>query len=96
MSDRQTIGELQRQIDDLRWKLEQLETRNVGTYMHYSTANVSSPPTDAELDSIFGSPANRPPGFLAIINDAGGGTTIWLVATAGGNAWWYEQLTRAL
>lgn len=60
----------------------------------YSDANVSSPPTDAELDAEFGTPATVGAGFTAIVDDAGTGTTAWMVISDGTN-WWYEELTKA-
>lgn len=52
-------------------------------------------PTDAELDSAFDTPANLPEGFAALVNDAGAGTTVWLVVALDG-AWFYEALTLAI
>lgn len=57
-----------------------------------SLANISSPPTDAELDSAFATPASLPDPFLAVVNDAG---TVWLVVATNG-AWYYEALTLAV
>lgn len=63
--------------------------------MVFSTANVSNPPTDAQLDTAFGAPATLPLPFIGIIDDAGGGATAWLVWHDGTN-WWYEQGTVAI
>ncbi len=59
-----------------------------------STAAVSSPPTDAELDAEFGEPADVGPGFTAIVDDGGAGSTFYLVTTDGTN-WLYTSLTKA-
>lgn len=59
-----------------------------------STADVSNPPTDAELDSAFGQPADVGAGFVAILDDAGGGANVYLVASDGAG-WWYAALTQA-
>lgn len=59
-----------------------------------STANVSSPPTDAELDTEFGTPAQRGAGFSAILNDNGAGTAGYVVWSDGTN-WWYAGGTKA-
>lgn len=59
-----------------------------------SDANVSSPPTDAELDSEFGTPATVGDGFEAVIDDGGAGTTVWRVTALNGK-WWYVSLTEA-
>jgi len=60
-----------------------------------STANVSNPPTDAELDSAFDTPANLPTGFIGLVDDNGAGTTLWVVVADGSN-WWYVGLTVAV
>lgn len=60
-----------------------------------STANVSSPPTDAQLDAAFGQPADCGDGFIALVDDAGAGTTVWFVGVLN-SKWWYEQLTAAV
>lgn len=64
---------------------------------HLSSANVSNPPTDAQLDTAFDTAANinavvDP--FVAIVDDNGAGTTVWLVV-ATNDAWFYELLTLA-
>jgi hypothetical protein len=58
-----------------------------------STANVSNPPTDDDLDSAFGTPATVGAGFLALLDDNGGGTNVYLIASDGTN-WWYKALTK--
>jgi len=60
--------------------------------LQISTANVSNPPTDAELTEAFGTPRN---GFMALVDDADAGTTVWKVWRAA-DAWWYEELTEAV
>lgn len=60
-----------------------------------STANVSNPPTDAELDSAFGTAANLYDGFVGLVDDAGSGSTVWFVCALN-SQWWYEQLTAAV
>lgn len=60
-----------------------------------STNNVSSPPTDTELDTAFGIPANLPEPFLAVVNDNNAGTALWLVCAAGG-FWWHVAFTKAV
>jgi len=59
-----------------------------------STANVSSPPTEAELNLAFGDAGTHYEGFTALVDDNGAGTTVWKVFTTGGY-WWYEELTQA-
>jgi hypothetical protein len=60
-----------------------------------SDDNVASPPTDAELDTAFGTAANLYDGFVGIVDDAGAGTAVWLCIVKN-SAWWYEQLTKAV
>lgn len=67
----------------------------IGTAIsEYSTANVSNPPTDAELDALFGTPATLGARWSAIINDAGAGSDEYLVWSDGTN-WWYVAGTKA-
>ena len=65
-----------------------------GTTLIVDTTDVSNPPTDAELDSIFGTPANLPTGFVALVNDNGAGSNEYLVWTDGTN-WWHIAGTKA-
>lgn len=60
----------------------------------YKTTDVSNPPTDAELDAALGTPATVGSGYLALLNDAGGGTNEYLVTSDGTN-WLYVALTKA-
>ena len=65
-----------------------------GLRTRITNTDVSFPPTDAELDSAFGSPATVGAGFLALIDDNGSGLTLWLIASDGTN-WWTRSLTKA-
>lgn len=60
-----------------------------------STANVSNPPSDAELDTAFGTPAAVGAGFMALLNDNGGGANEYLI-WSDGSAWWYVAGTVAV
>lgn len=60
----------------------------------YSAANVSNPPTDAELDTAFGTPASAGAGFTAIVNDNGADTNVYLVSSTG-SSWFYTTMTQA-
>jgi hypothetical protein len=60
----------------------------------YSTANVSNPPTDAELDAAFGNPASVGTGVATILNNNGAGTNEYIVWSDGAN-WWYIAGTKA-
>ena len=86
MSEIRELKVLKRRLDDL------VEPE---TGLIVDNTNVSNPPTDAELDAIFGTPATNYPGFMAIVDDAGANTTVWLVVT-NGTSWWYEGLTKAV
>lgn len=78
-------------ITALDGRIDVLETYQVPT----SDANVSSPPTDAELDAAFDTPANVGDGYVAIVDDAGASSQVWLVASDGA-AWWYSALDKAV
>lgn len=60
----------------------------------HSTADVSNPPTDAELDSAFGTPSAVGAGFRATIDDGGAGSNHYLVWSDGTN-WVYVTATIA-
>lgn len=78
------LGALERQVQDL-------PSTEKGIIR--STANVSNPPTDAELDAAFGAPSEFYD--VAVINDNGAGTLYWLVVSDG-TSWLYEQMTKAV
>jgi len=59
-----------------------------------SNADVSSPPTSAELESAFGAPATVGAGYTALLDDGGAGSAVYLVASDG-TSWWYTALTKA-
>lgn len=58
------------------------------------TSNVSNPPTDAQLDTAFGTPATVGGGFLALLDDNGDGSNFYIVASDGTN-WWHAAMTKA-
>lgn len=84
MTDQLTIDIVRRLAALEKWAEE---LRLPETLVPVSRANVSSPPTDAEADAIFGTPANVGAGFLALIDDNDADTTVWLVAS-NGTSWW--------
>lgn len=59
------------------------------------TDAVSNPPTDAELDLIFGTPITVGAGFSAIIDDGGTGTNVYQITTNGTN-WYYTLMAKAV
>lgn len=62
--------------------------------LEVSTANISTPPTAAELDTAFGTPATVGTGFHAAVNDNAAGTAVYLVMSDGSN-WWHVAMTKA-
>ena len=60
-----------------------------GSLSAYSDSLVSSPPTAAELEGIFGSPVE---GFFGILNNDG--AEVYLVVSDGVR-WFYTQMTEA-
>jgi hypothetical protein len=65
-----------------------------GIRTKHSTADVSNPPTDAELDSAFGTPATVGAGFLGTLDDNGAGSNVYFVFSDGSN-WWYRLFVKA-
>lgn len=80
-----TRNDLYREIETRVGKIEGLPL---------STANVSNPPTDAELDAAFGTPAQVGAGFVSLVDDNGAGTAGYVVWSDGAN-WWYVGGTKA-
>lgn len=58
-----------------------------------STANVTTP-TDAELDSAFGTPAVVGAGFIGVVNDNNGDTNVYFVFSTG-TSWFFVTGTKA-
>lgn len=56
-----------------------------------SDDDVSSPPTDAELTTAFGTQND---GFLGVLDDGGAGATVYVVVRKN-SAWWYASMTEA-
>lgn len=67
---------------------------SAGLNTKFSTADVSNPPTDAELDSAFGQPADVGSSFLGILDDNGSHANLWIIASDGAN-WWHVAMTKA-
>lgn len=82
-----------RLIDDLT---PYFKRRHDPTIDMIVTTNVSDPPTDAELDSAFGQPADLPDGFVGVVNDNNAGINIWIVRVIGGFWWYHPKLTKAV
>lgn len=60
-----------------------------------ATDNVSDPPTDAELDSAFGTPATVGAGFVGVLDDNDDATDVYICYTDG-SAWFYVKGTKAV
>lgn len=89
--------QLQRQIFALERRVAALERllSSTSAVLAVSSDNVADPPTDANLDSAFGTPATVGKGFTALVDDNGAETTVWLCAAID-TTWWYVGLTKAL
>lgn len=62
-----------------------------------SVANVSTPPTDAELDAAFGDPTAVGSGFIGVVDDNDAGTTVyWVYSTGTAGEWFHVLGTKAL
>lgn len=87
---------IQAGMTDINSDAEYLDARQFvnGPHIVFSTVDVSSPPTDAELDAEFGPPATVGAGFVAVIDDNGAGSAGYLAWSDGSN-WWYAAGTKA-
>lgn len=56
--------------------------------------NVTNPPTDAELDTAFGTPATVGAGFIGILDDNNADTNVYW-CFSNGTSWWYIAGTKA-
>jgi hypothetical protein len=59
-----------------------------------SIANFSDPPTDAELDAAFGTPATLGRGFMVLLDDNDADTDGYIVWTSDAS-WYYIKATKA-
>jgi len=85
------------EIDALRARVADLERyARTGTALTIAmdTTDVSTPPTDAELDAIFGTPSAAGVGFTALLNDNGAAAAEYVV-WSDGTYWWYAAGTKA-
>lgn len=84
------LGSWLRQIER---RLETQEAREEGEWRVAVGAGTSAPPTSAELSALFGSPADLPVGFRAVVQAAAAGR--WYIVSALDGAWYYAALTAA-
>lgn len=89
------IEDLMGPVDELRQRVEQLEGIEGINYLKLSEANVSNPPTAAQLTALFGTPATVGKGFTSLINDNGAGANFYLVSSDGSN-WWIFSGVKAV
>lgn len=89
-----TIENLQARVKSLEKtvnRLQRLETAGGGPV---SEANVSNPPTDAQLDAAFGAAAGISEGMIKFVDDNGAATAVYLAVPLNG-AWWIFTGTKA-
>ncbi len=66
-----------------------------GLHAVVSTDDVTAIPTDAELDTAFGTPAAVGAGFIGVVNDNNANTDLYL-AISSGTSWYWLKATKAL
>lgn len=66
--------------------------KRIGVIREDNTAN---PPTDAQLNTAFGTPESVGDGFIGILDDNGAGTAVYLCVSRNAD-WWYTLLTKAV
>lgn len=87
-------NEVVKRLTDIERRLRKLESYGDRVARpRYGNFNFSSPPTDAEMDAQFGTPATVGAGFTAIIDDTTPTPAVWFVVSDG-TSWWAEQLTQ--
>ena len=97
MSEDKFVMDLLKRISEIERVLAILMTvdRQPNSVQSHSDNNVSYPPTDAQLDAAFGTPAAVGDGFVGVLDDNGAGTDVYL-CVSDGTLWWYETLAQAL
>lgn len=66
-----------------------------GGRIRHSIADVSNPPTQLELNAIFGTAASAGAGFTAVLDDNGSNTNVYIIVS-NGIGWWYIALTQMM
>ena len=75
--------------DEAEFKFShRLDSTAGGLRTKVATTNVTAVPTDAELDTAFGTPATVGAGFIGVVNDNNAGTAIYLAISDGTNWHW--------
>ena len=65
-----------------------------GLLIPVSSSNVSNPPTDAELDALFGQPATLGSGYLAVVTDTNSANGY--ICISDGTNWWKIIISKAV
>jgi hypothetical protein len=95
MSERDMLFDLMRKIERLEKRIEELERREPGV-IRYKEANVTNPPTNAELDAAFGDATTALfNGFVGIVFDTDGIGAVAHLAAVANDTWYLESLTLA-
>lgn len=89
-----TLLELALDLRETRRRVDDLE-KGPNTLVTVSVDDVANPPTDAQLDSAFGTPAAVGSGFVGLVDDNDADANVWLVAS-NATSWWYVALTKAV
>ena len=66
-----------------------------GVILPVDTTDVTNPPTDAELDAAFGTPASNGTGWTTYLDDNGAGTAFYQIVSDGTN-WFVSTYTKAV
>ncbi len=85
-------------LDEAERRLNEIERHaktGVAVIVEVNTGDVSNPPTDAELDSLFGIPADVGDGRIVLLNDAGGASNEYLIWSDGLH-WWHATGTKSI
>lgn len=75
--------------------LDGLAARATTVALPVTTANVSNPPTAAELDAAIGAPASKGAGYVTLVQDSDT-SNVFLVATADAATWHLSALVAAI
>lgn len=65
------------------YKAQSVVTDVTGGGAVYSDDNVSNPPSEAEINTAFGTAATAGAGFIGVIDDSGAGTNVYFVVSTG-------------
>lgn len=91
--DNRFVDSLQSDFKDLNRRITKFETWEPNQIV-YSSANVTNPPTSAELVTAFGATASFV-NKVGILNDSGAGVNVYLVFSSG-TAYYYTLFTLAV